>query len=265
MSAPASDLPSALAALDAILARLRGRQTALFLDYDGTLTPIVERPEDALLSEGVRTLLGRLARRWRVAIVSGRDRQVVERLVGLAGLAYVGSHGLDIAGPAGSGIHHQVAQDFLPTLDAAERALRARLTGVEGALVERKRFTVAAHYRRVAEHQRRAVAAAVDEVRGAHPRLRKESGKAVFELRPDIDWDKGKAVLWLLDALAPAQAVPVYVGDDLTDETAFTALAGSGIGVVVGAGSRPTAATFALGDPAEVLQFLGRLATALEA
>jgi trehalose 6-phosphate phosphatase len=260
-----TSLPSALDALDAILARSPDRTAVVFLDYDGTLTPIVPRPEDAVLAERTRAQVRRLARCCPVTIVSGRDREVVECLVGLPELGYVGSHGFDIAGPAGSGIRREVAVELLPELDRAEAALRAAVAGIAGALVERKRFTIAAHFRLVAESDAPAVERAVDAVLARHPGLRKAGGKKVFELRPALDWDKGRAVLWLLDALDAGGAVPIHVGDDLTDETVFEALRGRGVGVVVGAGARPTEATHALADPAEVAVFVERLAAGLTA
>jgi trehalose-phosphatase len=260
---PATGLPSALAAADAIWACLTGRRVMLFLDYDGTLTPIVERPEDAVLSPAMREVVRALARRCPVAIVSGRDREAVERLVGVEGLAYVGSHGFDIAGPPGSGIRREVATAHLPDLDRAERMLRARLADVEGAQVERKRFAVAVHLRRVAPSLHGRVERDVDAVLASNRRLRRTEGKAVLELRPDLDWDKGRAALWLLEALGLDDGLPIHVGDDLTDESAFEALAGRGIGILVGTPRRPSAAAFALGDPGEVERFLRGLADVL--
>src|SRR4029450_8099876 len=91
---------------------------------------------------------------------------------------------------------------------------------------------------------------AVDAVRAAHPRLRRDAGKAVLELRPDVEWDKGHAVRWLLERVAP-DGIGIYLGDDLTDETAFAALRGRGIGIAVGVTTRDTLAALAPGRPAE--------------
>ena len=257
-------LPSALGALDAIQARIAGRPLMVFLDYDGTLTPIVRRPEDAILSDAMRARVRALAAHVPVAIVSGRDRAAVEALVALPELVYVGSHGFDVAGPAGEeALRLEVAAEFLPDLDAAEAALRGRLAGIRGTIVERKRLTLAAHYRLVTAAHRPRVAEAVDAVRAAHPRLRKDAGKAVLELRPDVEWDKGRAVRWLLERVAP-EGTGIYLGDDLTDETAFAALRGHGIGIAVGVTTRETLAELALRDPEEVGSFLHRL-TALVA
>ena len=118
-------------AADEIRTLLSGRRVAVFLDYDGTLTPIVERPEDALLPAETRAAIERLAALAPVAIVSGRDLADVRRLIGIEGITYAGSHGFDVVLPDGSA--HQRGTEFLPALDAAERDLRARLASVPGA------------------------------------------------------------------------------------------------------------------------------------
>ena len=255
------ELPSALSSGDAIAERLEDRSLALFLDYDGTLTPIVSQPEDALLAEEMRDVLRRLAELCTVAVVSGRDRGDVEPLVALDDLVFAGSHGFDIKGP-NLRMEHEGGRSCLPDLEAAEGELRARIEAVPGARVERKRFAIANHYRNVAENDVPQVEEAVRDVLGRHPRLRLSSGKKVFELRPDIDWDKGRAVLWLLEALKldDSRVLPVYIGDDVTDEDAFAALQDSGIGIAVGPNERETRASYSLADPAEVERFLALLA-----
>ena len=254
-----AELPSALDAQDKIFDQLSGRPVAVFLDYDGTLTPIVQRPEDALLSDGMRDIVRRLALTCPVTIVSGRDRRVVQGFVGLDTVGYVGSHGFDIRGRAGSSIEREVGDEYLPVLDAAEAMLREKLAGIDGALVERKRFTIATHVRLVSDAERPAVEAAVEATGRAFPTLKKEGGKAVFELRPSIEWHKGAAVLWLLDALGRPAVVPIHLGDDLTDETVFEAIRDHGIGIIVADKDRPTWARFALRDTDAVAAFLTRL------
>lgn len=243
----------------AILEAAGGRRLALFLDYDGTLTPIVERPEDAVLAEETRAVLRRLARRHAVAIVSGRDLQDVRTRVGVEGLHYAGSHGFDIAGPGGGHVHG-AARGAEPRLAAAADELETRTAQLAGVQVERKRFAVAVHYRRARKSDAPRVEAAVDRALARHPGLRKTGGKMIFELRPDVDWDKGRAVRWLIDDLELQDAVPVYIGDDLTDEDAFRALAGRGVGIAVQESPQPTAATYTLRDPDEVRALLAGLA-----
>jgi trehalose-phosphatase len=245
--------------------RLRGRKPALFLDYDGTLTPIVPRPEDAIMSDEMRERVRRLATLCPVAVVSGRDRKVVEQFVRLEGIHYAGSHGFDIHGP-GVAMEHPAARKALPELDQAERALAERLAEIPGAQLERKKFAIAAHYRNAAPVDAVRVERAVDEVHREHPGLRKRGGKMVFELQPNVDWDKGQAVLWLLDALGldGPEVLPIFIGDDLTDEDAFRALKGRGIGIRVGESSEETEADYLLKDPDEVPAFLEMLAEYLE-
>ncbi len=230
------------------------------LDYDGTLTPIVDRPEQAVLPAAMRLALRRLAAVLPVAIVSGRDVGVVAGFVQLDGLAYVGSHGLDIVGFPGSGLRRELALDFVPALDGAEGWLRREAADIAGVIVERKRFSVSTHVRLVAPTERARVDALVARVQRAHPSLRREGGKLVHELRPDIAWDKGRAVRWLLEAQGRDLASALFIGDDLTDETAFRVLAGRGTGVVVADTERPTAAELRLGHPGEVQTLLERLA-----
>jgi alpha,alpha-trehalase len=206
----------------------------------------------------MRAVIEGLARRSTVAVVSGRDLQDVRGHVGIESIFYAGSHGFDIAGPDGWRREAEQAVAMLPILDRAEEELGAALGSIPGARVERKRFAIAVHYRQAAEGDIPAIEETVDRVQATHQELRKTGGKKVFELRPRIDWHKGKAVLWLLETLGLelSQVVCIYIGDDVTDEDAFRALRGRGIGIVVGDESRRTAADFALRDPDEVRRFL---------
>src|SRR5215813_452084 len=199
-----------------------GNRLTVFLDYDGTLTPIVGHPQDAWLSESMREALRSLAARAPVAILSGRDLDDVRGRVLVDGIVYAGSHGFDIAGAGG--LRGEFGAAYLPVLDAAETELREALDEIPGAQLERKHFSVAAHYRNVNESDAIRVAEGVDAVAARHRELRKIDGKKVYELLPDIDWHKGKAVLWLLETLElesrPRGIRPIFIGDDRTDEDA---------------------------------------------
>jgi alpha,alpha-trehalase len=256
-------IPSALEHVHEIAGR-NGR-VAVFLDYDGTLTPIVSHPENASLSDSMQQALRELVARAPVAILSGRDLDNVRRRVNIDGIVYAGSHGFDIDGPRG--LRRQVATEFLPNLDMTEKELHKALDGIPGARVERKRFSLAVHYRNVKENDVSAVEQAVSSVGARHPELRRINGKKVYELLPDIGWDKGKAVMWLLEAfdLKHQNVRPIYIGDDSTDEDAFRALEQSGIGILVCEQERPTAASYSLRDPAEVERFLRALTACLTA
>ncbi len=255
-------LPNALAAWRDLARELGQGTPAVFLDYDGTLTPIVDRPEQAVLSEAMRTTLRRLAAACPTTVVSGRGREEVASLVGIEAINYAGSHGFDISGPrAGGELRLEMAEDVVPQVAAAARQIRERTASIDGVLVEDKRFAVAVHYRLVDPDRVSEVERAVDEALEERPGLKKTGGKKVFELRPAVDWDKGKAVLWLLDALGldRSDVHPVYVGDDVTDEDAFRALHDRGMGILVSELPRPTEARWALQDVEEVRALLERI------
>ena len=269
---PRDILPSALVSWPEIAGRLAGRRLALFLDYDGTLSPIAARPELATLPQAARAALARLSARQPVAVLSGRGREDVAALVGLPEIYYAGSHGFDIAGPPPAPgeppLRHEVGEGVPERVARAAGQLRGELGGIPGLLVEPKRFSIAVHFRLADERELPRITAAVDRIvaagaGGGAPGWRRTAGKKVLELRPDIRWDKGRALLWLLGRLGldAADAVPLYIGDDETDEDAFTALATRhGIGILVAEAPRPTAAIYRLRDPGEVLELLERLA-----
>jgi alpha,alpha-trehalase len=254
-------LPSALQHVQEIAGD--NRQLAVFLDYDGTLTPIVSRPEKALLPDSIHETLQALAAKAPVAILSGRDLNDIRQRVNIGAIVYAGSHGFDIAGPRG--LRKEAATEFLPTLDLAEKELAKDLVGITGAQLERKRFSVAAHYRNVNENDLPKVERIVSAIAARHRELRKMEGKKVYELLPDIDWDKGKAVLWLLESLGSElpNLRPIYIGDDRTDEDAFRVVEQRGTGILVTEQPRPTAATYSLKNPTEVERFLRKLVATL--
>jgi alpha,alpha-trehalase len=256
-------LPALWSRAEDVEARAGGRRLSVFLDFDGTLAPIVPDHTAARPAEGISEALAALARVCPVAVVSGRDLADVRARVGVSGAIYAGSHGFDIAGPGGLEARPEEAEGFLGALDAAERALRDRLAGVAGAEVERKTFAIAVHYRNVAAAEVPEVAQAVEAVAAAHPDLRKGRGRKVFELQPRVDWDKGRAVAWLLEhtAMGADGRLPLYVGDDLTDEDAFAALIDRGLSVAVRGADRPTLADYALEGPDDVGRFLHWLRT----
>ncbi len=253
--------PSALRQWPELSEKLQGRRPALFLDYDGTLTPIVSRPELAVLSNEGRSILKRLAASYPTAIISGRGRDDVEGLVGLPNLAYAGSHGFDIVGPGGAAVGHAVADWIEPVMEQVAGRVKPRLEGIGGALIEEKRFSIAIHYRLADEASVPRIESIVDEAVATDARLKKTHGKKVFEVRPDVDWDKGKALLFLIEALGldSPDVIPFYIGDDVTDEDAFEVLRDRGIGILVSEEPRSTKAAYWVQAPWEVHAFFERL------
>lgn len=244
------------------------RSPVFFLDFDGTLAPIVDDPTEVAVPDRTRSALNALAAVAPVAIVSGRDLGDVRQLVDLDDAWFAGSHGFEIAGPDGTHHVQPAAEDAIPNLDDAERDCRERFGDIEGVTFDRKRYALAVHYRRIADESR--VGEVVDTVHEIDRRhdLRAAGGRKVVELRPDVDWHKGRAVGWLLDAIAPDDptAMAVYAGDDLTDEDALDAVRVAGLGIVVRSdeqGDRPTSAHVAVDDTESLAQLIERFARVL--
>lgn len=257
---PPAHLPRALdrlADLAADLARDK-RRVVFFLDYDGTLSPIVEDPDSATIPERTREALAILAGRYTTAIVSGRSKEKVMSMVNLEQLIYAGSHGFDIEGPEGV-IKHRVASDWLPSLRAVREELHGIVERFPGSSVEDNLLSISFHYRKVKTEEIAEAQRTVDKVVHKHGLLRTK-GKMVYEVRPVFDWHKGKAVEYLLDALQlmGPEVLPIYIGDDVTDEDAFKVLHGRGISVIVAepSSTRVTHADMRLDDPLEVQRFL---------
>ena len=260
MSAAPQPLPSAIEKFDSVMEKAARQRLFLFLDFDGTLAPIVLVPEEAALEEGMIDVLRPLARRIDMAIVSGRGLDDVRNRVAIEGISYAGSHGFEIRDPDGRLVEHEEAKGFLPALDHAERALNERLGGIEGAIIDRKRFAIAVHYRLTPPNLVPHIEPVLDEILRECPGIAKSGGKMVFELRPNLDWNKGRAVEWLAHELCGGETVfPIFIGDDLTDEDGFRAVLGWGVGIFVGAEDRETNAHYVLRNPKEVRSFLDQL------
>lgn len=241
-------------------------EMVLLLDFDGTLAPIVERPEMAAPLPAARSALDRLLERGdvSVAVVSGRGLRDARRLLGVEQIAYAGNHGMEIEGPGINEVHGEAAA-ARPALERVARQVTDELREVSGALVEDKGLTLSVHYRQVADERVGIVRQAVAKALGIEPALRLTEGKKVLEVRPAVDWHKGRAVAFLLDHLQPHPTTPVlYIGDDTTDEDAFAALrdrGGAAYGVLVADPPPAAAATEArcfVRSPAEVAQVLER-------
>jgi trehalose 6-phosphate phosphatase len=259
-----SQLPDALQALR-LADGLFARPPAVFFDFDGTLSDIVDDPDAARPVAGATEALQKLAAQCPVAVLSGRDLADVTKRVGLPGIWYAGSHGFELTAP--NGTHHQndAAAAAIPMLEEAAARLRQRIGLIPGVVVEHKQFGVAVHYRNAARDRVDEVAAVV-RAAGQRDAFRVTTGREVIELRPDIDWDKGKTLRWVMDHLQQtpsAPLVPIYLGDDITDEDAFDAVRDDGIPILLrhdDDGDRATAALFALDSPAQAAEFTDRLA-----
>ncbi|WP_225000180.1 trehalose-phosphatase [Cesiribacter sp. SM1] len=262
----AHELPHALQSRQEIEKKLQGYTPVLFLDYDGTLSPIVKDPEKAILSDEMRSILSKLAEKVTVAVVSGRDRADVQKKVGLENVVYAGSHGFDIEGPNGLELQYEGGQAAQPALDDATRSLNNKIGSIAGVQIERKKYAIAVHYRNVADEQVEAVIQAVEDELSRQEKLKGGGGKKIKELKPKIDWHKGRATEWLMEKLnlKGEKVLPVFIGDDLTDEDGLKAVHEKGIGIIAGEHGEKTWAHYRVEDVEEVQQFLQQLNTTLD-
>jgi trehalose 6-phosphate phosphatase len=249
--------------------RLKSAHHVLLLsDYDGTLTTIVEKPELAVLSAETRNLLRRLSknRHYTVGIISGRALTDLRDRVNVDGIIYAGNHGLEIEG-LGSDFLEPLAEEMRPMLHILNRVLSVAMRGIKGVFVEDKGLTLSVHYRL-------AEGSEIDKVENTFTRITDSlnvtgqikitRGKKVYEIRPPVDWNKGKAISLLMLRLkqmkGKAGALPVYLGDDLTDEDGFKVIEqNKGISVFVGEEEIQTAARYFLKSPHEVTELLRML------
>jgi trehalose 6-phosphate phosphatase len=234
----------------------RAVQIYVFLDYDGTLTPIVNNPKNALMKQETRKVLRTLAskRGYILAVVSGRQVDELRKLVRVRGAYYVGNHGLEIEGPKLRFMHPK-AMEFSHQLELLSREIRAQ-TSKMGAITEHKVLTTSVHYRTVPLADVKRLLRKVRRL-GTRRSLRLIYGKKVVELRPQVNWDKGRAVELLIKTVG--KGAPVYVGDDRTDEDAFNRIR-NGITILVSRRRKVSRARYYLRDINDVSRFLRMLA-----
>jgi len=240
----------------------------LLSDYDGTLTPIVGRPRDAVLSPAVRDKLSALARKpdFSVGIISGRSLVELRYMAAIEGIYYAGNHGLEIEGPAldYTSPNAELGQAMIKDLAGQ---LAAALGNIAGVIIEDKSLSLSVHYRLVSEEEQDDVAVIFKRVISPLAdagKIKITSGKKVFEVRPPIDWHKGKAVETIRreikSLLNLERVLAVYLGDDTTDEDAFKILhRPEGWSVYVGPENPSSAADYFLNSTAEVEELLSRL------
>ncbi|KAL1552765.1 trehalose-phosphatase [Salvia divinorum] len=262
----------------------QGKQIVVFLDYDGTLSPIVNDPDRAFMSDAMRGAVREVAKHFPTAIISGRSRDKVYGFVKLDEIYYAGSHGMDIMGPPshvnsydnkyqtntmdkkGNEITiFQPAKDYLPIIKKLLEAIKQITYDIPGVFLEDNRFCISVHYRHVLSEDCGDLEERIQNLLLEYPLFHQTRGKKVLEIRPSIEWNKGDALVYLLKTLGfpnPSDdIIPFYIGDDKTDEDAFKVLKsrGQGHGIVVSTSPRETSASYSLKDPTEVLLFLLRL------
>lgn len=234
----------------------------LLLDYDGTLTPIVKKPEAAYLSSQIRNYLQELASNpsLTLGIISGRALNDLRLKVGIANILYAGNHGLEIEGPNISFVNPEAVQ-AMPLLHSLGQGISLALAGIEGAWLEDKRLTLSLHYRLVDEAQFNKLNEIFNEITKeplAHARIRVTSNKKSYDIRPPVNWDKGKSIEFMNKILFPKnKPFMLAVGDDTTDYDSFRVVnTAQGISIFVGDANIKSPACYFLQSPDEVHQLL---------
>lgn len=261
MTTPSSIFPSHVETLPEFMMQAAAVSWLLVaLDYDGTLVPIASRPEDARPTVTVLDLLLRLVRapEVTVAIVSGRPLTELRALLPIQGIAYIGTHGLEVCPVDGKVTSLLPRGAFSTILIKLRRQLKDIVKKIPGVIVEDKGQSVALPYRLAQpEAAKQVVAQFLAIVRGWQVKgvaLEVLHGKKVVEVHP-VGVNKGKALQFLLLSCDPA-TLPLYIGDDTTDEHAFRVLQRRGLTILVADPPRHTAAQYYLRNPDEVGQFL---------
>ena len=238
--------------------RIEGAEhISVFADFDGTVSPIVPVPGDAELDAEIRPILKALAAKSNISVgvVSGRAVDDLQQRTGIDGLIYVGNHGLEIEA-GNTRFREPKAEALRRELKCVSLQLKHTLADIEGLEVEDKGLTLSVHFRRVNEDLHTWVRnASLDTVAKSRSFVARE-GKKVIEVRPQVEWDKGHALKWLLKEVLPASSLPIYIGDDVTDEDAFAAIPQ---GITIRVGGTPeagTAAQYVLPDVPSVGRFL---------
>ncbi|KAG2615251.1 hypothetical protein PVAP13_3NG035600 [Panicum virgatum] len=249
------------------------KEIIIFLDYDGTLSPIVTDPDKAYISDEMREVLKDVAVLFKTSIVSGRARAKVFDFVRIKEMNYAGSHGMDIKlastteSTSTSEIDedcgsYQPAQRHTAMISRVFDTLLHVTKDIKGAKIEHNIFCVSLHYRNCSEEDMPRVQKVVENIlEELKDGVKLTNGKMVYEFRAPIVWNKGHAVQYIQGKLGVEDPFSIYIGDDQTDEDAFQVLRErkNGIGILVSEASRTTRAFFSLRDPSQVMEFLKML------
>ena len=235
----------------------RKRKIFLFLDYDGTLTPIRKKPRLAKISTRTRKLLNKISKKkWAgVFIVSGRSIKNLRSLIRLKSICYIGNHGFEMEAPSVR-YTHPAGKWAKPIMKKLYGILKKEIR-VKGIVLGNKAYTLSVHYRLVRRGQFSEVKKKFEKVISSfkkNHRIKIAHGKKVFEIRPNVPWDKGKIVARLIKN--KKNILPISIGDDITDEDMFRAIGKRGINIVVSAKNKASYAEYSLKSPGEVLEFL---------
>lgn len=236
-------------------------QLVLFLDYDGTLTPIVETPEKAILSQPMRQCLARLSQNYLTVVMSGRGLENLKKIIDISTIFYAGNHGFECLGPEHDELTYQVGNEYREDIISLYQQLVHLLKNIPGCIIENKNCSLSIHYRLVKNHWHQNICDVLDDVLTDYPNLIRHCGKMVFEIRPHVAWNKGLASEYILNQfkLKNPNLIPIYIGDDVSDEDAFEVFKDKGITIKVMDYIQYTKAHYFLHSPLDVQKFLNYL------
>lgn len=242
----------------------RAKRVFYLFDFDGTLAPIQQHPDQAFMSREVRSLLKKIAqnKNTRLGFVSGRSLKNLKNLVKMKSVFYAGNHGLEAEGLGKKFIFKMTLQQT-KMIALLSRDIHRVFKDFSGVVIQDKKYTLSIHYRMVALKQRKIVEKMVRRL--LQPWIKQKQiilkkGKMVFEIYPMIQWDKGSIVLWFLkkEKIDFNKDLVFYVGDDKTDEDAFAVLDNQ---ITIRVGKKASSkAKFYFNNITEVFSFLERIA-----
>lgn len=232
----------------------------LLLDFDGVLSAIAETGEKAFISDENMTLLKECTKIFPTAIITGRTLTEIKKKVGLKNLFYIASHGLEWEE---DGEYHlkPIPKEIIEVISLAKEKIKLLINRYPGMIFEDKSFMFATHYRimkpELVETFIKEVTSILEPIVKQH-KLRLDHNLKTFELRPEINWDKGDSVLFAenhFNKKTGEKFVPIYIGDGMTDEDAFIILKEKGIAIRIGE-DKTSAAKWYLRNQKEVSLFL---------
>ncbi len=237
----------------------------LFSDFDGTLVPIHKNPATVAPSLRVRNVLKQLVSLTPVAIISGRSLAFLQKTIAMPKIILAGNHGLEIKMGADQ-YQHPDAVACEKTIKRFAQKLKNGFRNTDGILIEEKGLTLTFHYRLVSPRKREAVCNAFHDhfKTFSDQSLKVSTGKMALEVRPNIDWGKREAILWILERykrrFPHRKVIPIYIGDDETDRAALALVKKIGISIFVGEVSTTTIkATFYLPSQTKCIALLSQL------